>query len=183
MATTAELILFADYFQIHVTDAGLDGDLSEAWTDQAVADQLAVAPAALGIGTAVNVNVHVTVRLLPLEPGDDSTEFDHVVEASLNVPSGQLVVLGCTDYCPDAAKFDVPAGWTRVRVSRSNLARAVEADIDSDESPETWEKVRIQVWPAPEAEPKVTKRWAQDGDSTTSSVGGISMREATPDRS
>ncbi|WP_406503794.1 hypothetical protein [Streptomyces sp. NBC_01602] len=164
MTTTAELTLFADYFQIHVSDADSGGDLSDAWTDQAVADHLAVAQGALGIGTAVNVNVSVTVFILPQEPSDDSSEFDHVVEASLDVSLGRLMVLGCTDYAPDAATFEVPSGWNRVRVSRSNLARAAQADIDSDESPETTEKMRIQVWPAPESAAKIIKQWSQPGD-------------------
>ncbi|MET8473213.1 hypothetical protein ABZY90_03745 [Streptomyces sp. NPDC006422] len=159
MTTTTELTLFADYFQIHVTDAESDGDLSDAWTDQAVADRLAVAPDALGIGTVVNVNVSVSVIVLPHEPSDDSSEFDHVVEAGLNVPSGRLAVLGCTDYAPDAATFDVAPGWNRVRASRSNLARAAQADVDSDESPETTEKIRIQVWAAPASPATITKRW------------------------
>jgi hypothetical protein len=168
MTTTTELTLFADYSQIHVSDAESEDDLSDAWTDQAVADCLAVAEDALGIGTAVNVNVSVTVAVLPQEPSDDSSEFDHVVEAGLDVSSGRLMVLGCTDYAPDAATFDVPSGWNRVRVSRSNLARATQADIDSDKSPETTEKIRIQVWPAPESPAKITKRWSQPGDELPS---------------
>ncbi len=159
MTKTTELTLFADYFQLHVADADSDGDLSDAWTAQAVADHLAVARDALGIGTAVNVNVSVTVALLPQEPEDDSAEFDHVVEAGLDVSLGRLMVTGCTDYGPDAATFEVQPGWNRVRVSRSNLARATEADVDSDESPETTEKVRIQVWSAPATPSKVIKRW------------------------
>ncbi|MET7912712.1 hypothetical protein ABZS98_31510 [Streptomyces avermitilis] len=160
MTTTTELTLFADYFQIHVSDADSDGDLSDAWTDRAVSDHLAVAPDALGIGTVVNVNVSVTVIVLPQEPSDDSSEFDHVVEASLDVSSGRLVVLGCTDYAPDAATFEVASGWNRVRVSRGNLARAAQADVDSDESPKTTEKIRIQVWAAPESPATITKRWS-----------------------
>ncbi|MGY6025200.1 hypothetical protein [Streptomyces spinosirectus] len=164
MTTTTEITLFADYFQIHVCDADSDGDLSDGWTDQAVADHLAVAQGGLGIGTAVDMNVSVTVVVLPQEPGDDSSEFDHVVEASLDVSLGHMMVLGCTDYAPDAATFEVPRGWNRVRVARSNLARATQADIDSDGNPETTEKIRIQVWPSPEAPVKIIKRWPQPGD-------------------
>ncbi|WP_121700936.1 hypothetical protein [Streptomyces sp. E5N298] len=159
MTTPTELTLFADYFQIHVCDAEGDGDLSDAWTKQAIADHLAVAGDALGIGTVVNVNVSVTVVVLPQEPSDDSSAFDHVVEAGLHVPSGRLMVMGCTDYGPDAPTFEVASGWNRVRVSQSNLARAAQADIDSDESPETTEKIRIQVWAAPEHPTTVIKRW------------------------
>jgi hypothetical protein len=159
MTTPTELTLFADYFQIHVGDADADGDPSDPWTEQALADHLAVTPHALGIGTVVNVNVSVTVVVLPQEPSDDSSAFDHVVEASLHVPSGRLIVMGCTDYGPEAPTFEVASGWNRVRVSQSNLTRAAQADIDSDESPETTEKLRIQVWPTPQRPGTVIKRW------------------------
>ncbi|MFI6944316.1 hypothetical protein ACIBI4_34100 [Streptomyces sp. NPDC050418] len=163
MAATTELTLFADYHQIHVSDADSDGDLGDAWTEQAVTDHLAVAQDALGIGTTVNVNVLVSVDLLSGEPADDSAGFDHVVEAGLHVSRGRLTVMGCTDYGPDAASFEVHPGWNRVRVSQSNLARAAEADIDSDLSPETMERVRVQVWPSAEAPLRVIKRWEQGG--------------------
>ncbi|MER7174499.1 hypothetical protein [Streptomyces mesophilus] len=159
MTTTTELTLFADYFQIHLADADSDADLGDAWTDKAVADHLAVARDALGIGTTVNVDVAVTVAILSQEPDDDSSECDHVVEGSLYISAGRLTVLGCTDYGPDAAIFDVRPGWNRVRVSRSNLARAAEADVDSADSPETIEKIRIQVWATSELPVKVIKRW------------------------
>ncbi|MFF2774012.1 hypothetical protein ACFVU3_03815 [Streptomyces sp. NPDC058052] len=156
---TTDLALFADYFQIHVLDDGSDADLGGAWTEQAVLDGLGVADGGLALGTAVNVTVAVSVQVLAAEPDDDRDDFDHVVEAGLDVASGRLVVLGCTDYLPDAARFALPAGWTRVRASRRNLAAAVRADVASDESPETMEHLRVQAWPAPYAGPRVVKRW------------------------
>ena len=56
----AQLELFADYYQIHVFDDGSTTDLGDAWTDDAVLDNLAVADDAMAVGTAVNVNVAVT---------------------------------------------------------------------------------------------------------------------------
>ncbi|MFH9740190.1 hypothetical protein ACH4MA_21235 [Streptomyces roseolus] len=155
MATNLEL--FADCFQIHVLDDESEGDLSDVWTEQAVSDGLGVTEDALAIGTAVNVTVTVSVDVLAEQPVDDSDDFDHVVEASLNLTSGRLVVLGCTDYFPDAARFGMPTGWTRVRASRRNLAAAVRSE--SDRTPETSEQVRLQAWPAPYAEPHIIKRW------------------------
>ncbi|GGY04498.1 hypothetical protein [Streptomyces hiroshimensis] len=154
------LRLFADYFQIHLLDDESDGDLSDVWNEQTVSDGLGVTEEALAIGTAVNVYVAVSVHVLAAQPDDDSDDFDHVVEASLNLASGRLVVLGCTDYFPDAARFDMPAGWIRIRASRRNLAAAVHADIDSDNAPETTEQVRLQAWPTSYSQPQITKRWA-----------------------
>jgi hypothetical protein len=156
---TTNLALFADYFQIHVLDDDSEGDLSDVWTDQAVLDGLGVTDGALAIGTAVNVTVAVGVQVLTEEPDKDTDDFDHVVEASLELASGQLVVMGCTDYGPEAARFDMPAGWVRVRASRRNLAAAVQADVDSDKTPGTTEQLRLQAWPAAGSQPLISKRW------------------------
>jgi hypothetical protein len=156
---SAELELFADYHQIHLFDDGSVTDLGDAWTDKAVLDNLAVAADAVAVGTTVNVNVAVTLQLLNAAPEDDSAAFDHVVEGSLQVPSGRLVVMGCTDYEPEAARFGVAPGPVRVRVARSNLAEAQRLGIDSDDDPATMERLRLQVWPAPHDGPVVIKRW------------------------
>ncbi|MFF8650330.1 hypothetical protein ACF06D_19145 [Streptomyces griseoluteus] len=148
--TTTQLRLFADYFQLHVINEDAEDDLGEAWTHEAVSDRIAVSERALGIGTETNVDVEVLVALLGHPPGDDTLAFDHVVEASLQVPSGRIAVLGCTDYLPDAARFDVPAGFVRVRASRAN----------PEDIPPAIERVHLQIWPAPYSAPAVLKRWS-----------------------
>ncbi|MFI7279085.1 hypothetical protein ACIBOV_02310 [Micromonospora chersina] len=156
---STELTLFADYYQVHLFDDGSGTDLGDAWTEEAVLDNLAVDTDAMAVGTAVNVNVAVTVEVLEAAPEDDSAEFDHVVEASLHVSSGRLVVMGCTDYEPEAARFGIAAGPVRVRAARSNLAEAERLGIDSDDDPATTERLRLQVWPAPHTDRVVIKRW------------------------
>ncbi|MEU8943144.1 hypothetical protein OHU17_01030 [Streptomyces goshikiensis] len=103
----------------------------------------------------------VAVHLLTDQPGDDSDDFDHVVEASLNLASGRLVVLGCTDDYDAAARLDMPAGWTRIRASRRGLAAAAFPDLGCEDEPEDTEEIRLQAWPAPHSEPHITKRWAR----------------------
>ncbi|SCF44008.1 hypothetical protein GA0070561_0184 [Micromonospora saelicesensis] len=151
--------LFADYHQIHLSDDGSAGDLSEAWTDQAVVDRLAVVDDAMAIGTSVNVTVAVRVEVLDAPPAADLADYDHVVEGSMQVRSGRIVVMGCTDYEPDAVRVPVPVGPVRVRAASSNLAEAERVGVDSDEAPQTMERLRVQVWPAPREEPVVLKRW------------------------
>ena len=154
-----ELRLFADYFQIHVFDEGSETDFGDLWTSQTARDGLAVGSDAVAIGTAVNVFVQVSVETLSSPPASDEAGFDYVVEASLKSESGRLVVMGCTDYEPDAARFGVTPGWLRLRASRSNLDTAGALDTDSAKTPETMERVRIQVWPAAPADVTVVKRW------------------------
>ncbi|WP_327000132.1 hypothetical protein OHA72_34020 [Dactylosporangium sp. NBC_01737] len=156
---TDALRLFADYHQIHLFDEGSAADVADAWTDEAVADNVAVAGDAIAVGTAVNVFVAVTVEVLQRPPAAGTDGFDHVVEGSMQVRSGRMVVMGCTDYEPDAVRFEVPVGWLRLRVSRSNLEVAARLGIDSDEDPATMERLLVQVWPAPPQPPVVVKRW------------------------
>ncbi|WP_092543769.1 hypothetical protein [Actinoplanes derwentensis] len=155
----AELTLFADYHQIHVFDEGSETDLGGEWTGRAVDDRLAVGWDAVAVGTTVDVDVEVSVELLDGPPPDDSVDFDHVAEVSLCCSSGRLVVMGCTDYEPDARRFPVAAGWLRLRVSQSNLDRAHQAGLDSDGDPQTTERLRLQVWSAAAAPVVVSRRW------------------------
>ena len=151
--------IFADYSQVHLLDEESSCNPGDLWVDQAVLDRFGAARDLMIVGTEVNVFVLVNLDFLDTEPMDDSFEFDHVVEGSIEVPSGSLVVMGPTDYFPDTARFDVAPGWIRIRASRSNLYNAKIADIESDESLETIEKVRIQIWVAPKADLKIIKRW------------------------
>ena len=162
----AELTLFADYHQIHVFEEGSQTDLSDEWTDQATADHLAVGQDALAIGTTSNVDVTVSVEVLGGPPADDSAQGDHLAEASIRCLSGRLVVMGCTDFEPDARRFPVPAGWLRLRVTQANLDRAYRAGIDADDDPLTMERLYLQVWPAAAAPVVVVKRWQppEDGE-------------------
>ncbi|MFB7549000.1 hypothetical protein [Streptomyces sp. NPDC056154] len=60
-----------------------------------------------------------TVALLDRSPRAAS---DHVVEASVQGPSGRIAILGCTHHLPDAARFEVPKSLVRVRASHANPA-------------------------------------------------------------
>ena len=100
-----KLSLFADYFQFYIQDETVTGDLSDAWNEEAVDRLLAIAPGTIGIGTVRNMDVPVVVEIRDREPDDDSSEWDHVVEASLEVTSGRTVIAGCIDYSPTRCAF------------------------------------------------------------------------------
>ena len=75
---------------------------------------LAIAPGIIGVGTVRNMNVPVTVEIRDQEPDVDVQAWDYVVEATLDVASGRIVVAGCSDYFPDAMRITVPPGSYRV---------------------------------------------------------------------
>jgi hypothetical protein len=147
-----ELTLFADYHQFYIQDEKVDGNLSDAWTDEAVERLLAVAPGTVGIGTVRNVDVPVTIAVLEREPVLDADEFDQVVECSIAVESGAIVAAGCTDYFPDAARIKIPSGPYRVRASFEGL------DSVSADGLEGNDRYHLQLWPAPMGPVEILKQ-------------------------
>jgi len=133
--------LFADYFQFYLQDEAAEGDLSECWTEEAVNRLLAVAPGAVGIGTVRNMEVPVSLEIRAVEPELDLDAWQHVVECSLEVTSSQLVIAGCTDYFPDAARVQIEPGSYRVR------ACFAELDSLSEDGLEGNDRYHLQLWP------------------------------------
>ena len=152
--------LFADYFQFYLQDEQSQGDLSNSWTEKAVSDMLAVAPGVIGVGTVRNMDVPVEVEVLDSQPNDDFDEWDHVTEASLDVPSGHIIIAGCTDYLPDAARITVNPGTYRVRIYYGALDSVDELRLDGTDH------YRLALWiDANKIKPKVLKRWKFAPDS------------------
>lgn len=146
-----EFELFADHFQFYLQDEAADGNLGDAWDKGAVARLLAVAPGTIGIGTVRNMDVPVTVEILESEPEPDFASWDHVTECSIAIPTGKIVVAGCMDYFPDAARIDVSPGSYRARVSYCGLDSVSGDGLDGDD------RYRVQLWPGSTLEPTVLK--------------------------
>jgi hypothetical protein len=143
-----ELLLYADYRQFLLLDArsGETGDPEDAWTEQALLDRVAAATGWVAIGTDTACDVEVVVELADgPPPTDDLADWDHVVEASLEVQSGRVLVM--SPKGPPSSPIGVPPGWWRVRAHRSVFSEEREA-------------ARIVLWPAPESPPAVLVRYS-----------------------
>ncbi len=146
------LTLLADYHQFYLQDESARGGLAEAWTPVAVERMLAVGDGVVGFGTARNMLVPVTLQFLEVGPSLDLAGADHVVEGSLTIHSGRVVVAGCTDHFPDAARYDLPPGTYRVRMS------IIGIDTLSDDGLDGEDHYLVQLWPATAIEPIVLKQ-------------------------
>lgn len=141
--TRYEFQLSANYHQFYIQDEVADGNLSDAWTPDAVERLLALAPGVVGIGTARNTDVPVTIDVLDSEPAKAVGVSDHIVECSISITSGIIVVAGCTDDFPDAARIRVQPGCYRVRVNFAGLGSV------SDDGLEGSDRYHLQLWLAP----------------------------------
>jgi hypothetical protein len=146
--------LFADYFQFYIQDEYAEGNLSDSWNDDAVGRMLAVAPGIVGIGTVRNMDVSVSVELLDSATDSDFDQWDHIVECTLQVSGTRLVIAGCTDYFPDAARISVSPGTYRLRACYADLNTLSEDRLDGND------RYHIQLWLAPAIEPRVLKQHA-----------------------
>ena len=132
--------LFADYFQFYLQDEKVDGNLSDAWNEQAVTNLLAVAPGTIGVGTVRNMEVPVEVEVLESEPVETFDAWDQVNECDLEIASGTIVIAGCTDYFPEAERIQVEPGSYRARLYYGKLDSLSEDGLDGDDH------YRVVLW-------------------------------------
>lgn len=149
---THESKLFADYFQFYLQDELADGDLSNSWDQRAVHRLLAVAPGTIAVGTVRNMDVPVTMEIHDRAPTDDPADWDQINECSVDVASGRIVIAGCTDYFPDAARVTVEPGCYRARIYYGTLDSLSEDGLDGDD------RYRIVLWLAPPRELEILKQ-------------------------
>lgn len=123
-----EYELFADYFQFYLQDEEASRDEIPNWAPEAVDRMLEVTPGVVVVGTVRNMNVPVVVEVHDSPPADDLSAWDQVNECSLDVPSGRIVIAGCTDDFSEAARVEVAAGSYRARIYYGKLA-----DVSADQ--------------------------------------------------
>jgi hypothetical protein len=144
--------LFADYHQFYLQDEGASGNLSDAWTPAASERLLALAECTIGVGTVRSMTVPVTVEIVDAAPTDEWAVWDHVNECSIEIPSGRIVIAGCTDYFPDAARIELTPGCYRARVYYGGLKSLSEDGLSGEDHYE------IVLWPGDPIEPRVLKQ-------------------------
>jgi hypothetical protein len=150
------LTLFADYFQFYLQDEYATDDVSRnIWAGDAVNNLLALTAEVVHVGTVRNMTVPVTIIVTDSPPTDDDFgSWDHINECSLNIPSGRLLVAGCTDYFPDAPRFDVAPGCYRLRLYYGGLRTLSPDGLEGDDH------YQIILWLAPPDEAKILRRTA-----------------------
>jgi hypothetical protein len=115
--------IFADYHQFYLEDETSPHHPDKAWDLENVAfnRMLGVSEKLVAIGTARYETVPVSVEFHDAEPPLELEKYSRVNECSLEVTSNKLILSGCTEYLPDAARIEVEPAIYRVRVLYGNL--------------------------------------------------------------
>jgi hypothetical protein len=125
-----DLVVWADHGQFYLQDAlahdewarnggATDPDLAPAgWTHEAVQyHRIGLEPHSIAVGTAGSDSVDVKIREHRTAPAVDAHTAEHVVEADLDVPGGEVSVYGPADDPGTERRFSVAAGRYRARIS------------------------------------------------------------------
>jgi len=112
--------------------------------------------------------VPVELRVEAEEPATALDDYDHVAEASIDIPSGRLVIAGNSDYWPDAPRIDLAPGSYRVRVLYRGLATVSDDGLAGDDS------YALVLWPGQPAPVRVLKRYER-----AQSIGMRARQSAT----
>ncbi|KZN37117.1 hypothetical protein [Pseudoalteromonas luteoviolacea] len=139
-----ELELFADYFQFYIQDdKELNVNLADVWTDEAVANRLAESESIIGVGTARNMDVPVSIHISKSAQVIAEAEFDLINQTTILCESGMLVIAGCTDYFPEAMRIELTPGKYNVQIGYKNLEDISEDKLDGNDSYHIWLSLHI----------------------------------------
>jgi hypothetical protein len=118
-ARVVRLEPYASHFQFIMQDARADHGLidGDSWVNAVEDWRIAAEPHAVAVATARydTVPVLIDVRDEPLA-GLSLEAFEHVVEVGIDLPSGELAVLGSTQLPTEVEPIRLPPGCYRMRI-------------------------------------------------------------------
>ncbi|MGO4129403.1 hypothetical protein AB4Z01_33745 [Inquilinus sp. YAF38] len=155
MAVLFDGELFADYHQFYLSDAAGNAEMPTDWTDEALRRRILCADGVLVVSTARNMTVPVRIELHDEEPQFDAGLADHIVIGDLRT-SGEIVVAGCSDYLPDAARRSVPEGDLRVMIVFTGLGSLSEDGLAGED------RYVVHLWPGRGEGVAVLRQWSAD---------------------
>jgi len=146
------LTIDGNYHQFYLEDGEYPKETdSDFWTEEAFKRHLAICNGCIGFGSMTSLDLNVTVDLFNARPDLNLDQYDHIVEASISVSSGCLVVCGCVDYRPEAKHICVANGEYRVRYCIQDI-HTVKNEFDGKEKYFVW------VWPEKRTSVEVIKQ-------------------------
>ncbi|MDF0580368.1 hypothetical protein [Bradyrhizobium yuanmingense] len=155
MGADTDLQIFADYFQVYLSDPKADVDWSDAWkAPSALADRFIACERILGFATERNTTVPLRVVLHDVAPAltHQVARADHAVKAGLFTTDRRLVVAGCSDYWPEAYSIPVLPGFYGAAFLSFGLA-----SVNGVQGKDRYE---LHIWPVGETpKPEVLVRW------------------------
>ncbi len=146
--------IFADYHQFYLMDAEENLTYPEDWTDENVRQRIKAEKYIVIIQPERNMTVPVDLEIFDSEPEEDFENWQHIAEASLNLPSGKLQIEECCGEIKDV--LILPAGSYRIRAFYGDLNKLSFDGLEGDDH------YKIIIWQAPFENVRVLKQYEND---------------------
>ncbi len=143
--------VFADYHQFYLWDSGTNPEAPTEYDDADMRRRIKVGPNVVAVQTEHNRTVAVEIEIHDAEPEYDSNAWDHIAEASLNLPTGKLQVHECTGG--PVADFTVEPGWYRVRTFHGGFDSLDESSLEGNDH------YRVVLWPKARKVLRIVKQY------------------------
>ena len=147
MNSTARLTVFADYGQFYLLDSEVLPEYPERVEDQHLEDRFQLAPGLIAVYPTETQQVEVEIETVDSEPVIDPETWQHIIQCSIETPSGSLVLASCSDYLPDCPRVPTFKGQCGVIILGKNLGQS------------SGESYRFYIWPANAPITKIIKRY------------------------
>lgn len=146
--------IFADYHQFYLWDKSISPEAPTDYTEEDIRKRIKAADHIVVIQPERNMEVPVEVEIFECRPPLELASWDHVAEASLELPSGILEIQECTGVSVD--QIVLPAGSYRIRALHGKLGELSEDGLDGNDH------YRLEIWPAPSSAVEVLKQFEGD---------------------
>src|SRR5690606_15428309 len=105
------------------------------------------------LSTARNMLVPVHIIVSEFAPSDESFDaWQQVNEASIEVPSGKIIIAGITDDPLLASRISLKAGRYRARIYDAHMDKLSEDGLDGEDH------YRVHLWLAPSEDVRILKQ-------------------------
>jgi hypothetical protein len=141
--------IVADFHQFYLLDDQACPPYPEFISDIDVERRVKAVPNLIAVYALDDAEVAVDLEPRENAPQIDAAAWAHIVEASLDIPSGRIVIATTSSYLPKCPRVSVSPGSYRVRV-------AVACRTEGHR-----ERYLISVWPGPAAPVAVIKSAVQ----------------------
>ena len=143
--------IFADYHQFYLMDADENPYAPEDWMDDDVRRRIKADKYIVVIQPERNMTVPVELEILNFAPQEDFKNWNHIAEASLDLPSGKLQIEECCGETKDI--LVLTSGTYRVRAFYGDLDKLSFDGLEGDDH------YKIVMWQAPFENVKVLKQY------------------------
>lgn len=146
-----EVKVAVDYHQFYVWDAGVEPQAPEEYTDEDVRRLVKVSPHVVVVQPVRDGSVPVQLEIHESDPSVESDDWQHIVECTLDLPTGKLQVHECTGG--PVLDVEVQPGVYNVRVLITGLDSLSEDGFDGDDV------YRVILWRGEPRLLRVVKQW------------------------